>query len=89
MKLFKKPFKKLADSSLNFFFNIYQVFLRSHLGYACKFEPTCSHYTKQSFQVHHPVKALALMSWRLLRCQPFGHGGYDPVPLPRKHIHGR
>lgn len=89
MKLFKKPFKKLADFSLNSLFNFYQVFLKNHFGYACKYEPTCSHYTKQSFQIHNPIKAFSLMIWRLLRCQPFGRGGYDPVPLPRKQIHGR
>src|SRR6266540_899048 len=40
----------------------------------CKYEPTCSHYAEQA------VRRLVLAGWRLLRCNPWSRGGYDPVP---------
>lgn len=49
----------------------------------CRFSPTCSAYAVEALEVHGVVKGLALATWRLLRCQPFCKGGYDPVPPPR------
>lgn len=45
----------------------------------CRFEPTCSEYAADSIR-RFGVKGLLLAIWRLLRCNPFGHGGFDPVP---------
>jgi uncharacterized protein len=50
------------------------------LGPACRFEPSCSAYAEEAVHVHGPGRGLALMVWRLLRCQPFARGGLDPVP---------
>ena len=47
---------------------------------ACRFTPTCSEYAKQAFKKHGPIKGLALAIWRVLRCNPWGGSGYDPVP---------
>jgi putative membrane protein insertion efficiency factor len=47
---------------------------------ACRFTPTCSEYAKQALKKHGPIKGLALAIWRVLRCNPWGGSGYDPVP---------
>ena len=46
----------------------------------CRYEPTCSHYAEQAVRRHGAVRGLALAGWRLLRCNPWSKGGYDPVP---------
>jgi uncharacterized protein len=48
----------------------------------CKYEPTCSHYAEEAVRVHGPVRGLAMAAWRLLRCNPWSRGGYDPVARP-------
>ena len=48
----------------------------------CKYEPTCSHYAEQAIRTHGPVKGLVLAIWRVLRCNPWSRGGYDPVVRP-------
>ena len=49
----------------------------------CRFSPTCSKYAIEAIEVHGAVKGLGLAIWRVLRCNPFCKGGYDPVP-PKK-----
>jgi hypothetical protein len=46
----------------------------------CRFTPTCSHYSYQAIVKYGLLKGSALSVWRILRCQPFSKGGYDPVP---------
>ncbi len=46
----------------------------------CRFSPTCSHYGYQAIAKHGLLKGGGLAIWRILRCQPFNPGGYDPVP---------
>ena len=48
----------------------------------CKYEPTCSHYAEQAIRAHGPVKGVAMAGWRVLRCNPWSRGGYDPVVRP-------
>ena len=50
---------------------------------ACRFTPTCSQYAIEALRVHGPFKGFYLAVFRVLRCNPFCKGGYDPVP-PRK-----
>lgn len=47
---------------------------------SCRFTPTCSEYARQAIMKHGPVKGMGLAVWRLLRCNPWGGHGYDPVP---------
>ena len=46
----------------------------------CPYYPTCSHYGLEAIQKHGAIKGSALAAWRILRCNPFSKGGYDPVP---------
>lgn len=52
----------------------------------CKYEPTCSCYAEQAVRSHGVARGLGLATWRLLRCNPWSRGGYDPVPA-RRHSH--
>lgn len=46
----------------------------------CRFYPTCSHYGYQAIYRHGAIKGTLMAAWRVLRCNPFNPGGYDPVP---------
>ena len=46
----------------------------------CRFYPSCSHYGYQAIYKHGAIKGLFMAIWRVLRCNPFNPGGYDPVP---------
>lgn len=46
----------------------------------CKYHPTCSHYAVEAIEKHGAFKGTMLAIWRILRCNPFSKGGYDPVP---------
>jgi putative membrane protein insertion efficiency factor len=48
----------------------------------CKYEPTCSHYAEQAIRTHGPVRGMLMAGWRVLRCNPWSRGGYDPVMRP-------
>jgi hypothetical protein len=45
----------------------------------CRFYPSCSHYGYQAVYKYGVIKGGAMASWRVMRCNPFNHGGYDPV----------
>jgi hypothetical protein len=57
----------------------YQQFIRVWLPPVCRFHPTCSEYALGALQKHGFFKGSALALWRILRCNPFLHGGWDPV----------
>lgn len=50
----------------------------------CPYYPTCSQYGLEAVQRYGAVKGSMLAAWRILRCNPFSSGGYDPVPVMRK-----
>lgn len=58
----------------------YQKHISLSLPRTCKYYPTCSQYAVEAIKKHGPIKGLGLSAWRLLRCNPFSRGGYDPVP---------
>ena len=45
----------------------------------CKYYPTCSEYTKQAIEKYGALKGICLGSIRILKCNPFSKGGYDPL----------
>jgi putative membrane protein insertion efficiency factor len=50
----------------------------------CRFYPTCSQYAIEAYEIHGFFKGTILSVWRILRCNPFCRGGYDPVPEKKK-----
>ncbi|NIM63104.1 MAG: membrane protein insertion efficiency factor YidD [Acidobacteria bacterium] len=60
----------------------YRRFVSPLLPPACRFEPTCSQYALEAIEMHGALKGGWLTLRRLLRCQPFSRGGFDPVPVP-------
>ena len=58
---------------------VYQRFISPALPRRCKYHPTCSEYAVQAIRAQGVLRGLVLAAWRLLRCNPWSHGGYDPV----------
>jgi putative membrane protein insertion efficiency factor len=58
----------------------YQLTLGRILPRVCRFEPTCSTYAIHAIREHGLPKGIALSAWRIVRCNPFCQGGWDPVP---------
>jgi putative membrane protein insertion efficiency factor len=58
----------------------YRLTLGALFPATCKYEPSCSEYAIQALRTHGLFKGSALAGWRLLRCNPWSHGGHDPVP---------
>lgn len=58
----------------------YQWYVSPMLPSACRFEPTCSEYGYQAIEKYGIMRGGAMAVWRVLRCNPFCKGGYDPVP---------
>jgi uncharacterized protein len=62
---------------------VYQRVISPLLPRRCKYEPTCSAYAAQAIRRFGILRGLVLAGWRLLRCNPWSHGGYDPVDAQR------
>ena len=73
--------KRLLSSAMIGMIRFYQRYLSGlKAGPTCKYYPTCSHYAIEAIQKHGPARGALLAGWRILRCNPFSKGGYDPVP---------
>ena len=59
---------------------LYQIYLSPMKRTKCPYIPTCSEDTAQAIQKYGSLKGSAMGLWRIMRCNPFSHGGYDPVP---------
>ncbi len=57
----------------------YQRLVSPALPRRCKYHPTCSAYAVQAIESYGILRGAILAAWRVLRCNPFSHGGYDPV----------
>jgi putative membrane protein insertion efficiency factor len=62
---------------------LYQRAISPAIPRRCKYEPTCSRYAVEAIRRHGVLKGVVLAGWRLLRCNPFSYGGYDPVDAQR------
>lgn len=75
---------KILSKILSYIFiapvKLYQLTLSKILPDSCRHIPSCSHYTIEAFKTHGIFRGLILSANRILRCNPFGTEGYDPVP---------
>ena len=62
---------------------LYQKYISPLKPPCCRFTPTCSAYAIEAFRKRGFFVGFALSLWRILRCNPFSKGGYDPVPEKR------
>ena len=62
---------------------LYQWTISPLLGPRCKYWPSCSHYGYEAFARHGTLRGMALTGWRIVRCNPWSHGGIDEVPPAR------
>lgn len=70
--------KKILIKLIDFYKKYISSWLESK-NIHCKFYPTCSEYTKQAIEKYGAFKGLILGFCRILRCNPFSKGGYDPL----------
>jgi putative membrane protein insertion efficiency factor len=63
--------------------SLYRLTLSGWLGGQCRFSPTCSRYAEEAIRTHGAIRGAFLTAGRVLRCNPFGRGGFDPVPRAR------
>ncbi len=68
-----------------FLIRCYQRFLSPLIPPCCKFTPTCSAYAIEAIRKKGLLRGSLKAVWRILRCNPFGKGGYDPVDPPDGH----
>jgi hypothetical protein len=68
---------------LVFLIRCYQRYLSPVLPPRCRFDPSCSAYAIEAIQKKGVLRGVLLAAWRVLRCNPFCRGGYDPVERPK------
>lgn len=65
----------------------YQRLVSPALPRSCKYHPSCSHYAVDALRSYGVIRGSILAAWRVLRCNPFSDGGYDPVERQRLFRH--
>jgi hypothetical protein len=74
--------KKLLLKLIRF----YQTAISPHTRPKCKYYPTCSQYTYEAIEVYGALRGSLMGMWRILRCNPWSKGGFDPVPEKRRRL---
>jgi len=78
---FKVTILKIPQYLLLLLIRLYQKTVSKALpSNTCRFYPSCSHYSYQAVYKYGFLRGIAMALWRMLRCNPFNPGGYDPVP---------
>jgi len=72
--------KKIPSIVLIALIRAYQYAISPLLGARCKYYPSCSSYAIGALREHGAFRGAGLAAWRILRCNPFSNGGFDPVP---------
>ncbi len=72
--------KKILISPFLFLIKVYQTLISPLTPASCRFQPTCSQYSKEALQKYGLLKGSTLAIKRILSCHPWGKSGYDPVP---------
>ena len=70
----------LMGRSVSKLIRLYQVTISKFITPSCRFSPSCSEYSKEAFYNYGFFKGCFLTAKRLLRCNPIGGDGYDPIP---------
>lgn len=73
------PLRRALVSVMTAPIRLYQLLISPVLGPRCKYEPSCSTYAVSALRRFGVFRGSILAAWRLLRCNPLSHGGYDPV----------
>ena len=76
-----------ARSLLSGALRAYKRLVSPFMPPACRFHPSCSEYAAEAVEVHGALRGSALAAGRLLRCNPWGAGGIDPVPPTKASAH--
>lgn len=63
---------------------VYQWTLRPFIGCNCRYHPSCSDCALEALATHGALRGAGMAGARILRCNPWHKGGYDPVPPPRR-----
>ena len=58
---------------------LYQRLISPFMADRCKYHPSCSEYAVQAIRMHGVARGVVLAGWRILRCNPWSNGGFDPV----------
>lgn len=58
---------------------LYQILLAPYFGHSCRFTPSCSQYMLDALEKYGLTRGLCKGAWRIVRCNPFFSGGYDPA----------
>ena len=77
---FLSAIKRICAFPFILLVRFYQLCISPLKPPCCRFTPTCSQYAIEAFRKHGAIKGLCLTIWRILRCNPWGGSGYDPVP---------
>ncbi|WP_081684219.1 membrane protein insertion efficiency factor YidD [Granulicoccus phenolivorans] len=76
MKWWRDPLKWLMIA----FIRAWRAVISPLYGNVCRYYPSCSAYGLEAVHVHGSIKGGGLTIWRIMRCNPWSSGGYDPVP---------
>ncbi|MBL4603115.1 MAG: membrane protein insertion efficiency factor YidD [Emcibacteraceae bacterium] len=63
---------------------VYKYVISPLLGPKCRYLPTCSSYAMEAIDIHGPIKGGWMAIRRIIRCNPWGNSGYDPVPAKKQ-----
>jgi putative membrane protein insertion efficiency factor len=74
---------RLARAVVTAPIELYRRVISPALPARCRYEPSCSRYASQAIREFGILRGLVLAGWRLLRCNPWSHGGFDPVDEQR------
>jgi uncharacterized protein len=80
---------RLARAIVSAPIRLYALVISPFIPRRCKYEPTCSRYALEAITEFGVFRGTVLAGWRLLRCNPLSHGGYDPVQAQRVFSRGR
>lgn len=80
LKKIRKIVSKIFSLPFLLLLKLYKLLISPFMQNSCRFEPSCSEYSYQAIKKHGVIKGGILTFSRLLRCNPMGGSGYDPVP---------